>query len=918
MAGAGPGTVLFGRQTQLRHLDDLVRHAAERGGALVLRGEAGIGKSALLRAARGIARDSGMLVLSTSGVEAESVLPFAGLHTLLRPLLARAEDLPGPQREALLAAFGMAEAATSDLFLIALAALNMLVDAAADTAALLIVEDAHWLDPASAEVLAFVARRLESDPVVLLAAVRDGFDSSLAAGLAELRLERLDPTAAAAVLDARAADLPPDVRSRLLAEADGNPLALVELPTAARLTDHDILPPADRPLTIRLEEAFAARVSGLPDSTATLLVVAALNDGDAISEALDAATVITGTAVTVDDLTPALAAQLVTVDGQAVRFRHPLMRSAIQQRAGIAQRHAAHSALARVLTRDPDRRVWHRAASSHGPDESIAAELEEAAALARRKGAVVTAVAALERSAVLSGDPDRRAARLLLAAEAAVELGRHDVVVRLVRQADALPLSSRQRAQLLWIGASFDGGLRDESRKPGALADVAERVAADGHTSVALRLLNLAALRCFWTHDDPAARHRIVGVAESLPVGPDDPDLLAILAFAAPIERGTAVIDGLRRGAARAAGDPEALRLVGSAAVLVGAFDLAARCCGESIGELRAQGRLGLLVRALGAQAWSAAHLADLGVGIPAAEESSRLARETSQPLFLAIGQATGAVLAALRGHEDHARDLAAEAERAALSGGIRPVLATAQLARGLAALGAGRYLDAYEHLRRMHDPADPSFHPALRCFALAELADAAVHCGRRAAITELVAQLEVLGGMTPAPALHAGLRYARAVLADDADAEALYQAALLAESVQWPFTRARTQLAYGEWLRRQRRIAECRAPLRAARDTFDTLGTIPWGERARQELRASGEASHRRSDEVSDRLTAQELQIAQMAAEGLTNREIGQRLYLSHRTVSSHLHRIFPKLEITSRSQLGSLIRRPQATTVT
>ncbi|MEU0558043.1 AAA family ATPase [Dactylosporangium sp. NPDC006015] len=909
-----PGEHLYGRDAELRQLTTLLHGVRERGGALVLRGEAGIGKTRLLTEARRVAATGGMLVLTTAGVEAEARVPFAGLHKLLRPVLARAEALPGPQRDAVHGAFGMADVATPDLFLVALAVLNILADAATGPTALLVVEDAHWLDPATAEILGFVARRLDADPVLLLAAVRDGFPTSFGADLPQLRLDRLDETAAAAVLDAHAADLPAGVRRQLLLDAAGNPLALVELSTITAGHTAASGPPgpaaaALRPLTDRLQEAFAARAVQLPAATRTLLLVAATNDGDALSETLAAATLVAGTAVTVGDLPPAVAASLVDVDGDRIRFRHPLMRSAIHQHADLQQRHAAHAALAQVLAGQHDRSGWHRASSSHGPDEDVAADLEQIAAAARRRGAAVAALTALERSAQLTDDPVRRAARLLRAAEAAVELGRQDVVHRLLRDAATVELSSWQRAQLLWIEASFGDGLRDEHRQPARVADVAERVAADGHVDVALRLLNGAALRSFWTEADLPSRHRLVSVAEALPIPADDPDLLAILAFAAPIERGAAVIDSLRRGAERAAGNAEALRLVGSAAVLVGAFDLAEACCTAALPALRAQGRLGLVARASGAQAWSAAHLADLNVGIPAAEECTRLARETSQPLFVGIGQATGAVLAALRGDEPGVQALAGAAEQGAMSGRVRPVLATARLARGLAALGAGRYADAFEQFRRMHDPVDPSFHPALRCFALAELADAAVHSGQAGAVAGIVAELETFALQTPSPALHGGLRHARAVLAGDTAAEALFQAALQVDVGRWPFARARLQLAYGRWLRRQRRVAESRALLRTAMDTFHTLGTVPWGEQARQELRAAGETSRRRGVDARDRLTAQELQIAQLAAEGMTNREIGERLYLSHRTVSSHLHRIFPKLEITSRAQLAGLV---------
>ncbi|MEU8238439.1 AAA family ATPase [Actinoplanes missouriensis] len=912
------GDILYGRDAELLRLEAFVGGGREHGGALVISGEAGIGKSALLAEARRMAAAGGLLVLSTAGVEAESRLPFAGLHNLLRPILHRAQALPAPQRDAMLAAFGMTGGAAADLFLIALAALNMLGEACAEPAVLLLVEDAHWLDSATTDVLGFVARRLDADPVLLLATIRDGFGTSFGSDLPALRLQRLDEAAAAALLDARAGTLPPGARSRLLKDAAGNPLALVELAlaTAHTTTDTHLV----RPLTDRLEEAFAARVARLPAATRALLLAAAINDGDALPETLSAASLIAGSPVTTGDLGPATAASLLEPDEIRVRFRHPLMRSAIYQRAGLAQRYAAHAALARVLADQPDRAIWHRAASLAEPDEDVAAGLEEAAVQARRRGAVTSALSALERAARLTADPARRAARLLRAAEAAVELGRHDVVTTLVREARTVELSARQQAQLLWIEASFGAGLQEEHRRPAAIAAAARKVAADGHTDVALRLLNGAALRTFWTGADGSpglrrdaggsAGQRIVEVAETLPVAAGDPDLLAILAFAAPIERGATVITSLRHSAARSGSDAEALRLVGSAAILVGAFDLAKTCTTGALPTLRAQGRLGLLARALGAQAWSAAHLADLDIGIPAAEECARLAAETSQPLFVGIGRAAAAVLAALRGDDETARSQATAAEQGALSGGVRPVLATARFACGLEALGAGRYAEAYEHLRRMHDPADPSFHPALRCFVLADLADAAVHSGQQAAVAGVIAEMEAFARQTPSPALHGGLRHARAVLAADDEAESRFTEALRDTDGGWPFVRARLHLAYGQWLRRQRRATDSRAPLRAARDTFDSLGTTPWGDLARQELRASGETSQRHTVEAHDLLTPQELQIAQMAADGMTNREIGERLYLSHRTVSTHLHRIFPKLGVTSRTQLGAIVR--------
>jgi DNA-binding CsgD family transcriptional regulator len=899
--------MILGRDQEMRMLGGLLESVRTGGGAAVLRGEPGIGKSALLAEMSLVAAAEGLLVLTTAGVQSETRVAFAGLHQLLRPVLGHVDRLAEPQRRALRAALGETAGDVPDLFLTALATLNLVTESADQRPVLLVVDDAHWLDPPSAEVLAFVARRLAFEPVVFLAALRDGFPGVLdTAGLPDIGLGRLDGPTSAAVLDARAPGLPAAVRERVLDQAAGNPLALVELPAVVEAYGDGTVAEPWLPLTTRLEQAFAARVSGLPAAARKLLLVLALNDGDALAETLAATSSLAGTPVTVDDLTPAAEARLIEVTGHRVRLRHPLMRSAIHQQATVGERHAVHTALARILTLDADRRVWHRAAACSEPDEEVAADLEAAASRAQIRGGVDTAVAALERAAALSGDPVSRGRRLLRAAELAVELGRRDVVVRLLGEATGTAESEDQRTRMAWIRESFDDGVRDPAAGARSLADLAARVAGEGDTALALKLLWGAALRCFWTEPGAEARAQVVAAAEQVRVDEDDARLLAILAFVAPIERGARVVATLRRAAQAPVADAQTARLLGDAATLVGAFDLAARFCAAALPEFRSQGRLGLLARALAAQSWSSVHLGDLTAAIPAAEEASALARETMQPVMHATARVTEAMLAALRGEEQRALDLAAEAQRATMSAGVRPVLASVQHARGLAALGAGRYDEAYGHLCRMYEPTDAAYHLALRCYAVGDLVEAAVRSGQGDAVRDVVAELESIGERTPSPALHAGLRHARALLAGDATAEPLYDAAVRADLPGWPYTTARAQLAYGGWLRRQRRAAESRALLRAARDTFDALGAIPWGERARQELRASGETSRGRTPDARDWLTPQELQIAQLAATGLTNREIGQRLYLSHRTISSHLHRIFPKLAITSRSELG------------
>jgi len=831
-----------------------------------------------------------MIVLAATGVQCEAQLPFAGLHQLLRPVLGQIDGLAAPQRGAVLAAFGLTSAVAPDLFLTALAVLDLLAETAARAPVVVVLEDAHWLDRSTCEVLAFVARRLEFEPVLLLAVIRDGYDSPVNdAGLPALHLEPLSAAAAAALLDSRAPGLPDAVRDRLLDETAGNPLALVELPITFRHLETGAQLPAWLPLTTRLERAFAARVPDLPAVTRTALLVAALNDKPRITEVLGATALLAGAEVTVD---------------------------AIHQDASVSQRHAAHAALADVLAGEPERGLWHRAASMIGPDEGVARELETAAAQAQRRGATVMAVSALQRAAALSDAP-LRAARLLRAAELAFELGRQDLVLGLLGQVEPLDLGQREQARVAWIQESFADGTPGDASRVRSLAAIADRAGADGDSDLALNLLYGAALRCWWAEPGQAARGYVVTAAERLDVDEQNPRLLVILAFAAPIGRGTAVIDRLSRLEPDMGGDPGATRLIGNAAMAVGVFDRAAGSLAASAAALRAQGRLGLLARALALQAWSAAQLADLGAAIPAAEEGRRLAQETNQPLVMATAQAVQALLAALRGDQEAAAVLAAQAEQLSVPIGASAVLAAAQLARGIAALGGGRPADALGHLRRIHDASDPAYHAAIRCFTVGDLADAARRSGDPESISVLVDEMENAARQTSSPLLHAGLRCARAMLAKEADAGALFETALRSDLSTWPFLRARVELAYGEWLHQQRHDAASRAHLRTARETFDALGTSPWSERARQQLRATGETSRPRIAEARDQLTPQELQIAQMAAEGLSNREIAQMLYLSHRTVSSHLYRAFPKLGITSRAQLRRVLEpRPPGQT--
>ena len=909
-SSSAPARVLYGRESELGVVTGLVEGIRNRGGVLLVRGEPGIGKSALLAAAAQ-ATDHGIQVLSTVGVQSEAHLPFGGLHQLLQPILGLAEGLPARQRDALLAVFGMSEESTPELFLIGLAALELIGDAATSSPVVLVVEDAQWLDDPSCAVLGFVARRLEAEQAVMLIAIRDGSETSFDdAGVSELRLQGLDPTAAGALLDEHAPGLESGLRERILAEAAGNPLALVELPVGLPLEElgEGAPLPSPWPLTARLERAFATQASELPPATRTLLLVAAVDDGDLLDEVLTATRVLEGAGVSVDAVTPAVDAQLVEIEGTALRFRHPLVRSSIYQAANVSERQAAQAALSTVLDSQPDRQVWHRAAATLGPDEGVAAELDEAADRAERRGAVAVAITALERAAELSERPACRGGRLVCAAELEFQLGRPTRAVRLLRAAEALDLTSEDWLRLSWLRDAYDASIWSGPVKVGPFIESAERMTVDGRADLALKLLLTIALTCYWANPDDRTRELVVAGAKRLAVADDSPEVTAILALAAPVQTATVVLERIRRFSLEPSGDPAAMLLIGEAASAVGDFERSAACVFYAAAGLRAQGRLGLLTQALQIHAFNAFYLGTWQQGCTAADEAGRLARETGQVIWATAADLSRATLDAVRGSEESAEALAAKAEAVLVQlGGGMPALV--QQARGIVDLAGGRHADAYGQLRRVFDPTDVAYHPFIRCWLIGELAEAAAHCGQQADARVLFAEVEPVAADTGFPYLHAALAYARPLLAEDDEAESLFEAGLKSDLAAWPFVRARLLFAYGSWLRRRWRVADSRVPLRAAREAFDALGAVPWGERARQELRASGITSRRRVPETRDQLTPQELQIASLAADGLSNREIGQQLYISHRTVAYHLRRIFPKLGVTSRSQLHAAV---------
>jgi DNA-binding CsgD family transcriptional regulator len=882
----------------------------------VISGEAGIGKSALLEHARARASEVGAQTLVTVGVESEAELAFAGMHQLLRGIIEPAQGLPTPQRTALDAAFGVRGDLEPDPFLVALAAQQLVCGAAEARPLVLIVDDAQWLDRSTLGVLSFLARRLEGESVVLIAAVREGCVNPFAeARLPSVRLERLSAAAAAEVLDRSAPDLHPVVRARVLAEAAGNPLALVELAHAlpASPGTGERLSSTPATLTARLEQAFATRLDGLSEETCVMLLAAALDGRASLDEVATAASELRGEAMTLSALDPAVEADLVVIVDAELRFRHPLIRSAVRQAAPAARVLEMYGALAKVVA-DPERQLWHRTMAAVGCDEELAAALDAHAAVARRRGAVAVAAAALERAAALTPEPVRKGERLVRAAEVAYELGLAEIVQRLLQQVAAVEIGPLEAARSAWLQHMISGDVWVQRGAAKAFVEISGQMHAGGDTEMALRSLVPIAHRCWWTRPRTRTRQYVIDTAEGFGVSEDDPLLLAVIALAHPELTGPKVLDRVSRMTLRDFADPGSLMYLGIAAEKAGDHIAGRQLLARAIERLREQGRIGMLTEALVYHAATAIYTDAWAVAAAAGAEAARLARDSRQPQFGLTGAILAAHAAALRGDELDIDALLAEPERTlrAMNGG--PMLAPANLARASAALGDGRHDDAFEHLWPVFDKSDPTFHRFLRWRAVLDLAEAAARGEHAPLVAEVIDELEEIARQSSPPILCANLACARPLLAADDEAERLFRVALAQDQTGYPFLRARTLFSFGCWLRRRRRSTESRKPLRDAIDLFDALGATRWSMRARQELRATGETIGHRTPDARDRLTAQEMQIASLAALGLSNREIGERLFLSHRTIGSHLYRIFPKLEITSRAQLrDALPERPE-----
>ncbi|MFE6867939.1 AAA family ATPase [Kitasatospora sp. NPDC057692] len=903
--------MLYGREREQAAVDALLDGARDgRSGVLVLRGEPGIGKTALLDHAVAAAGD-GVRVIRAAGVEYEAELPFAGLSQLLAPGLDRLAALPGPQRRSLEGAFGIAEATGgADRLLAGLATLGLLAELAAEQPLLCVVDDVQWLDPPSLDALLIAARRLQAEGVALLLAARDagagaGADVLPLAGLPELRLTGLaEPDAVRLLADRAGGALAEPVRRRLLDEAAGNPLALVELPSVEADCASGGLA-----LTSRLLMAFHGQVTGLPPATQTLLLVAAAEENGELEAVLAAAAVL---GVDAGALAPAERVRLITVSAERrLVFRHPLLRAAVLQRTPLQQRLAVHRAIGEVLE-EGDRRTWHLALAATAPDADLADALERTAQRAEARGAHGGAAAAYERAAGLTPDRDGATRRLVLAAEAATEEGK-------LAQAEALADRAGARTDSVFAHA-----LLDQVRAvahfwrgayPAAYRLLLDAAATDIEPAHAARMLLQAFHAAWYVGEEPVAT--VLDRLAALPLGPEEP--LAPLARDLP----AAVLPALGRpagpvpdvrataGAARRAGAESPVDLVQlcGAALVLGRDHETLELAAELAAEARAKGAVGVLptLQFFLAEA-ELFHGRHRDAEITAAEGYA-LARDTGQHQWTSQLGAVLACLAALAGDDARCTDLAAQA-LAPGSSASAAGLPWAQWALALLDLGRGRAAAAADRLHTL--TTGPHRHHIGATRAVPDLVEAAVRLGEPERAAEPYERFARWAGAAGTPWAEALRLRCQALLGPAELAESAYRAALdLHEGTHRPFEQARTALLYGEWLRRERRRTDARPYLGAALETFERVGAAPWAERARTELTATGTAAPTpvaAAAGVLMVLTPQELQIARLAAQGLSNRDIAAQLFLSPRTVGHHLYKAYPKLGIASRTELVAL----------
>jgi DNA-binding CsgD family transcriptional regulator len=915
MSSLRPGPALRGRRNECAALDRLLEDVrAQQSRVMVLRGEAGVGKTALLEFL--VANASGCRIARAAGVESEMELAFAGVHQLCAPMLSELEHLPGPQRDALSTAFGLSAGAAADRFLVGLAVLSLLSEVAEERPLVCVVDDAQWLDRASAQVLAFVARRLLAESVAMVFAVRDLSEDQELGSLPVMVVGGLSDADARALLDsATPGRLDERVRDRVVAESHGNPLALLELPkglTAAELAGGFGRPDA-RPVANLIEQSFLRRVRALPVETQRLLLAAAAEPVGDVTLLWQAADVL---GIGADAAAPAEADGLIEL-GARVRFRHPLARSAAYRAAAMRERQEIHRALAEVtdLSADPDRRAWHRAQAALGPDETVAGELERSADRAQGRGGIAAAAAFLERASELTPDPARRAGRALAAAQAKLEAGAPDAAYQLLAAAEIGPLDELQRARLARLRAQIVFVRRRGSDAPPLLLDAAKRL--ESLDAGLARETYLEALGAGIFAGRLGGRCGVREVAETARAAPPGPqprrpiDLLLdgvatrfTEGYVAGVPALRRALQAFRREALRS--EDDILRWLWLAWLLVGDLwddeawhELATR----AVRLAREAGALSVLPVDLEYRAGVHLHAGEFAAASALVEEADAITAATGNaPL-----RYTSLFLAAWRGEEAQALKLIEARARDATAKGEGRAIGSVEYVTAVLYNGLGRYEAALVGAQRACEHEDLVYFG----WSLVELVEAGVRSGAHDVAAGALRQLEERTRAAGTDWALGILARSRALLEGGRAADALYREALeRLERCRIVVHLARAHLVYGEWLRRENRRIDAREQLRIAYEMLGRIGAEAFAGRARAELLATGETVRKRTVESRDELTAQEALVARLAAQGRTNPEIGAQLFISSRTAEYHLRKVFTKLGISSRRSLRDALR--------
>ncbi|MFJ5035794.1 ATP-binding protein [Streptomyces sp. NPDC088560] len=904
-------TRLVGRDADLTFIDSFFGNSEVQGAALLLSGEAGVGKTAVLDAVATGAAHNGVRILRAAGVQFEADISYAGLNQLLVPLFDDFDILDTVHSEALRVAVGIGSGPAPDRLLTSTAVLLLLRLISVQTPLLIVVDDLPWLDRPTNAVLGFVARRLVGSRIGFLAASRDGSESFFeSSGLTEHRLRPLDDASSAELLALAHPGVSPAVRRRIASEARGNPLALVELPTALSTEQRATLTavPAVLPLSERLQAMFASRVARLPERSRELLLIAAL-DGTGDLASVEAAA---GGRAGVDDLAPPERDRLVTVsaDNRRLSFRHPLIGSAVVELATASERRRAHQALAAVLKDQLERRAWHLGEAAVGPDETVAALLEEAARRRLRRGDALGAVTALTRAAGLSPEATDESRRLAEAAYVGADSGgeledasRLLADARLIHPTGQESLHAAAASAFLLINR--DGDIDTAYRLLVGAIEAGEH-GYDASDSGLIEALHLVVLLC-WYGGDPKLWEPLLTFVDRLT--PEPPKLLWVITrtFADPARTGPSALPVLEKLIATVGDDPTRVIRVGTASVFadrLGDFRWATRRLVEQgrAGDAPVRRHLGALMH-LGLDYF---HLGRWDDAAQLAGEGVALCDEHDYRFFAWYFHYVQAVVAAAQGDVDTSTALTEEIVRWATPRGAHGARFFAGHARALAALGSGDFETAYQHACAIGSPGTVAPFVPIAMWGAMDLVEAAIRTGRD---TEAVAHAAAMRASAMAelsPRLKLLTMACEALTTPGEAAVPLFERALsLPGPERWPFDTARVRLFYGERLRRSRATTEAREQLTQALDVFQRLGAKPWMSRAAAELRASGQPAPTAARQGPVSLTAQELQIATLAATGLTNKQIAERLFLSHRTIGTHLYQIYPKLGITSRAAL-------------